>query len=87
MDTLRYEPELTDKVKDIIFLRSEFIEKLINEAKERGELKAEVDTESLADIILGSFREICLKWRLNRNFSLKDRITSSINAVLISFGL
>lgn len=86
MDTLRYEPELEDKVRSIIFLRSQFFEKMIDEAKKCKEIRDDIDTESLADIISGAFREICLKWRLNRDFSLRDRINSSINAILLSFG-
>lgn len=86
MDTLRYEPELEDKVRSIIFLRSQFFEKMIDEAKKCKEIRGDIDTESLADIISGAFREICLKWRLNRDFSLRDRINSSINAILLSFG-
>ncbi len=86
-DTLRYEPELEDKVRSIISLRSQFLEKMIEEAKKRNEIKNDIDTENIADIISGAFREICLKWRLNRDFSLKERITSSLDAILISFGL
>lgn len=87
MDTLKYEPELEDKVKSIVNLRSQFIMKMIDEAKKRNEISNDLDTENIADIISGTFREICLKWRINRNFSLKDRITSSINTILIYLSL
>ena len=87
MDTLRYEPELRDKVNSIIYIRSQFLEKMIDEAKACKEIREDIDTENLADIISGAFREICLKWRLNRDFSLKDRITSSIDTILISYNL
>lgn len=87
MDTLRYEPELEEKVRSIVFLRSQFFEKLIDEAKKCNEIREDVNTENAADVISGTFREICLKWRLNRNFSLKDRIISSTNAILNSISL
>jgi len=87
MDTLRYEPELEDKVKSIVFRRSQLLEKLIDDAKKRNELKEDIDAELLADIISGAFREICLKWRFSKKFSLKDRINSSLNAILASFAI
>lgn len=75
-DTLRYEPELEEKLKSIIYLRSQFLEILIDEAKDINEIRDDLVTENIADTISGTFREICLKWRLKRDFSLKDRITS-----------
>jgi len=87
MDTLRYEPDLEDKVKSIVFRRSQLLEKLIDDAKKRNELKEDIDAELLADIISGAFREICLKWRFSKKFSLKDRINSSLNAILASFAI
>jgi len=86
MDTLRYEPELEEKVRSIIIQRSQFLENLIDEAKKCNEIKVDTDTEVMADIISGTFREICLKWRLNRNFSLKERINLALNSILTSFG-
>lgn len=35
MDTLRYEPELEEKVRSIVFQRSQLLEKLIDEAKSK----------------------------------------------------
>lgn len=87
LDTLKYEPDLEDKVKSIISLRSQFIENMIKEAKKSKEIRNELDTENVADMISGTFREICLKWRLNRDFSLKDRITSSIDTIIDSISL
>lgn len=87
LDTLRYEPELEDKVKSIVNLRSQFIKKMLDEAKESNEISKDIDTENLSDIISGAFREICLRWRLNRDFSLKDRITSTINTILSAYSL
>ena len=85
MDTLRYEPELEEKVRSIVFQRSQFLEQLINEAKKKNEIKDDVNVENLADIISGAFREICLKWRFSKNFSLKERVKSSLEAIIASF--
>lgn len=87
MDTLKYEPEFEDKIKSIILTRTRLIQQLIDGAKGGGELVDAIDTEILADIITGTIREVCLKWRLDRNFSLKERINSSINSILASFSL
>lgn len=86
LDTLKYEPELKDEVSFIINSRLQFINNLIDEAKKSNEIKEELDTENLAFIISGTFREICLKWRLDRNFSLKDRVLYTIDTILMSFG-
>lgn len=87
MDTLRYEPELEEKVRSIVFQRSQFLEKLIDEAKKQNEIRKDIDAELLADIISGAFRETCLKWRFSRNFSLKERFNSSLNSILASFAI
>jgi len=87
MDTLRYEPELEEKVRSIVFQRSQLLEKLIDEAKKQNEIRKDIDAELLADIISGAFRETCLKWRFSRNFSLKERFNSSLNSILASFAI
>jgi len=87
MDTLRYEPELEEKVRSIVFQRSQLLEKLIDEAKKQNEIRKDIDAELLADIISGAFRETCLKWRFSRNFSLKERFNSSLNSILASFSI
>jgi len=48
MDTLRYEPDLEDKVKSIVFRRSQLLEKLIDDAKKRNELKLNAILASFA---------------------------------------
>lgn len=87
MDTLKYEPDLAEKVRSIVNLRTQFIEKMLEEAKKSNEIGSDVDTGLVADIISGAFREVCLKWRLNRDFSLKDRIISTINSIIFAYSL
>jgi len=86
LDVLRYDPELVDKVKDVIHIRSGYIKQLVEEAQLAGEISPDVDCDNLADIISGFWREICLKWRLdNQSFSLKDRTLATLEMVLNSF--
>ena len=87
MDVLQYEPDLKNKIQNMIFNRSNYITQLIEEAKRIGEIKPNVDSRELSDIIVGSFIEIILKWRITRDFSLKGRIMSAVNVLLDSFSL
>lgn len=85
-DTLRYEGDLTEKIKFILNQRSLYLSQLIEKAKEDGSLSPHVNSENLSDIIFGSYREICLKWRINnRNFSLKEKVIEAIEQVLLAF--
>lgn len=86
MDILQYEPELSDKIRSIIFTKSQSIKQLIDEAKLCGEMRSDIDSEELSDIIIGTLKEICLKWRISKDFSLKERVLSSVNMLLVSFG-
>lgn len=87
MDMLQYEPDLSDKVRSIIFTKSQSIKLLVDEAKKSGELRPDIDSEELSDIISGTLKEICMKWRISKSFSLKERALSSINMLLNSFSL
>jgi AcrR family transcriptional regulator len=85
-DVLSFEPNLTEKVKSIVSSRTCFIKELVDDAQKIGEIKSDIDSESLANIITGFFREICLKWRLeDKAFSLKERTLSILKDVLDSF--
>ncbi len=82
-DVFRYEPELSDKVKEIFDRRLQMMVQFIDDAKKAGELKHDIDSEAAALLIAGSFREICLKWRLHdKNFALKDKVINTISAFL-----
>lgn len=85
-DVLACDVELGNKIKSISAARTDFIRELLDEAKQAGKIRTEIDTEKLTDIILGSFRAICLKWRLSQyNFSLKEYILSTLDMVLKAF--
>lgn len=85
-DILSCDPLLRDKVKQIFQNRSDFMDLLIKEASKYGEIYPGIDTEKLADIIWGSFRGICLKWRLNSyGFGLKEYILSTLEMILNAF--
>ena len=67
---LMHEVELSDVVKRIFTKRVNTIKSLIDDAKRQNEISKDVDTESLADLIIGLERVAILRWRLNYyNFS------------------
>jgi AcrR family transcriptional regulator len=85
MDVLKYEPDLTEKINEIINYRFRVIKELIDEAIDMGEIKPEINSEYLSDMIIGTIRELCLRWRIHRDFSLKERAEASIQMLLESF--
>lgn len=85
-DVLRYDPEISDKVMQILTNQSAMIRNLIEEAQQSGEISREADSENLTAIILGFQREICLKWRLSgKEFSLSQRTLATLEMTLKSF--
>jgi AcrR family transcriptional regulator len=86
IDVLRYEPDLSDKVKDILENRIRIIKQLIKDAQICGEIRSDADSENLSIMISGLCREICLKWRLeDRKFSLRERTLSALGMLLDIF--
>jgi len=85
-DVLRYDVELCDKVRQILDNQTAIIRDLVEGAKNEGEIRADTDCTILAHIIMGSFREICLKWRFaNQEFSLRKETLSALEMILKAF--
>ncbi|HEX9059037.1 MAG TPA: TetR/AcrR family transcriptional regulator [Clostridia bacterium] len=85
-DTLRCEPDFSERMKDILLLRSSSLIKMITEAQNTGEIRSDIGAESIADMILGSCAVICLKWRTEKyKFPLKSRVLNTLDAILDSF--
>lgn len=85
-DVLRYEPDLKDKVIEIYDNRNKYLSQLIEEVQQKGVLRSDVNNEVLANIILGTNREICLKWRIHgKYFSLRSEVLSVLNEILRTF--
>ena len=83
---LVHEVELSDVVKRIFTKRVNTIRSLIEDAKRQKEIPKDVDTESLADLIIGLERLVILRWRLNNyNFSLKEHTLRALKALLDGF--
>lgn len=80
---LSAEPDFADKIKSIFFGRKNFLRKIIEGGQRTGEIKSNIESDILAHIIDGTFRSICLTWRLNgRTFSLRDKMLSALTLLL-----
>ncbi|OEF96655.1 hypothetical protein BHF68_08060 [Desulfuribacillus alkaliarsenatis] len=85
-DQFRYDKELEQKIKEIIYSRSNYVSKLIKQAQDSKLINQDIDHILLADVFIGSFNRLCLKWRLqNYNFSLKDKGLEAITMLLCAF--
>lgn len=85
-DVLRCDPNLSEKIKSIFFIRTGFMTELVKKAQMDGEIRPDIDGENLAITIMGLNSECCLNWRMrNYSFSLQERILSSLKMVLEAF--
>ena len=85
-DGLRCEEELSEKINSILSNRSVSLSQMLEEAQAVNVIRTDIDSECISDVILGSCRELCLKWRVgDHEFPLKDRIMYTLNAILDSF--
>lgn len=82
-ETLDHEVNISKRSKQIFEDRYSLIEGYIEKGKKDSEIRVDVDSELLADILLGSVREIILKWRINKfNFHLKEKVIITIKMIL-----
>lgn len=85
-DSLLCELQLSDKVKSIINKRETFIQKTIEKAIETGELNKSINSVYLTDLLVGGFRAICLRWKIEKqSFSLKEGTVRMVDMLLDSF--
>ncbi|MDF2890701.1 MAG: transcriptional regulator TetR family [Clostridia bacterium] len=85
-DVLASDNSLAMKIKEVFNYRRDILMALIDRAKQAGEVKSEIESEILTDIILGHKSYICLKWRLDGfSFSLKDSTMLTLKVVLDAF--
>jgi AcrR family transcriptional regulator len=84
-EVLRYEDSLKEKVVEILNRRTYFLVEMIEDAKKYGIVQPGMNSENIATIITGICREICLKWRLERDFLLKERTLGTLALILDAF--
>ncbi len=82
-ETLEHEENIGDKSKQIYEDRIKVIMHYLEKGIKSGEIRKDIDSEILTDIILGSFREIILKWRMSKfEFSLKEKVMKTLETIL-----
>lgn len=82
-NALMNEEELTGKLIEIQEHRTATIGMLLEEAVQAGELRKDIDTNMIAVMIYGFFREICLNWKISHGqFSLKERSLTTLEMLL-----
>lgn len=84
-EALNCNSQLSHIIKNIFTKKEIFIKKQIEEAKKLNLVNADIDSEGLADIMLGMFMRLCLKWRIQEyNFSLKEKTLTALNILFKS---
>lgn len=74
---------ICDRAKEAFESRYDTIVSIIKKGTEKGDIKSDIDAESIACIILGSCKEIVFRWRIeNYKFSLKEKIMHTVDLIL-----
>lgn len=82
-DTFRNQPELSKKLHDILSIRTKFIDDMIKQAQEKGEIRADIESMNLTIAIMGLTREWFLHWRIsNCSSSIKEHLITTLNIIL-----
>jgi AcrR family transcriptional regulator len=85
-DIFKNEKVLKEKVISIQNRNQNTIENIIKKGKEKNEIRNDIDTKSLAVIVMGSLRLLVKNWSLNNQyFPLQeegDKLISSINTLI-----
>lgn len=86
-DVLRFEIGLSEKVESILNNRETYLKEMLEEAQAQGELRADISSECISDVMFGTAKTILLKWRRSGyDFSLRERVMNTMELILDSFG-
>lgn len=81
-ESLIYEPDIENEVRQLINRRFVFLISIIENGKKSGEFIDSVNSEDFADIIMGSYSHLVFKWRVEKHkFSLKEKSLDLINLI------
>lgn len=83
---LYYNQLLEMDIKRILQKRDDYVIGLLQNAKSQKEIKNELDIFLMSGILIGTFRESCLQWRMrNYDFSLRERCILQTELLLNAF--
>ena len=80
---LIHEKNIAPKIIEIYSNRKNFIEQLIKDGQDKGNINNNIKSNNLTCILLGTFQRAIFSWRLNGfKFSLKEKTTELIDDIL-----
>ena len=83
-EIFKNEEPLKNKIREIFNLQQETIEKIIDKGQKDGNVRKDVDKESLALIMMGSLRLMVKRWDLNEyDFNLNNEGKKLIESIKI----
>lgn len=85
-DSLMCDAELVEKIRAIIYKRSDFVVNMIKEAQKNKIIQLDLEAQLIEDILSGGGKEICLKWRMEKfDFSIKEKTSEMVDVILNGF--
>lgn len=85
-DSLMCDAELVEKIRAIIYKRSDFVVNTIKEAQANKIIQSDLEAQLIEDILSGGSKEICLKWRMEKfDFSIKEKTSEMVDVILNGF--
>jgi AcrR family transcriptional regulator len=82
-ESLLHEPEIENEILLIDYRKLNFLISIINKGKQSGEFNECINSEDFAGIIIGSFRHLVFKWRVEKHvFPLKQRTLDILDLIL-----
>lgn len=85
-DSLMCDAELVEKIRAIIYKRSDFVVNTIKEAQKNKIIRPDLEAQLIEDILSGGSKEICLKWRMEKfDFSIKEKTSEMVDVILNGF--
>lgn len=82
LEEIRYIDDLSDTAKLIVVKRYECVRQIIQKAQEKGEILNNHDSQTYADIFMGTINGIIRRWRMeDYSFDLSKRCRVAMNLV------
>ncbi|MDD2421209.1 MAG: TetR/AcrR family transcriptional regulator [Heliobacteriaceae bacterium] len=85
VEAFQLEPDVYHKMVEIMDARLRFINELVANGQRQGEFADHINSNNLVDIIFGTMHFVTLRWRINRDFELKEYMLSALFTILDRF--
>lgn len=82
-EIFRNDSIVTTQMREIFYLRTDYITRLIEKAQKRGKLSRFFSAQELTDVILGLLRRLTTRWRMSGyDFPLEESVLKILEKVL-----